>query len=69
MKTFDLSKIEADVVFVAENPDYGSVYVEPYWECDLPAEDLAGAAAKIGLLFAEKCGGGAVTVQYFDFRV
>lgn len=64
-----LPQTEADVVFVAVNEACGVVEVWPQWECDMDKAALYAMAAKMGLIVAERCGGGEVTVQWRDNRV
>lgn len=68
MRKLDLAQIEADVVIVVRNPDWGTVAVFPFWECDIQGHDLEQLAARVALSATEQTGGGYGFAEIHDFR-
>ena len=66
--TYSLPRTEADVVITFRNVDMGRGMVTPYWECEMTQDDLYAGADRVALLFAERCGGGAVEYEIIDYR-
>lgn len=63
-----ITQIEADVIIIITHTDNNTGETHPFWECDIPMNELHNIARKLTLSFVEFIGHGYARYEIIDFR-